>query len=120
MSGSVNGEQFFDYVRGSLIPEMLPLDGENPNAVAVLDNCSIHVREVIKDACPFSSPDFNPIERMFSFVKYCLKDHDDLWQSMNYPTVLVQAALYLTLQWMDFKLWLSLDTVRNIYNNTSD
>ena len=49
MSGSVNSKKFFDYVRGSLILEMLPFDGENPNSVAALDNCSIHhVREVIQ------------------------------------------------------------------------
>ena len=42
MSGSVNGDKFFDYVRGSLIPEMLPFDGENPKSIAALDNCSIH------------------------------------------------------------------------------
>lgn len=94
--------KFFDYVRGSLIPEMLPFDGENPKSIAVLDNCSIHhVRHVIqlfKDAgilvlfLPPYSPDFMPIEKTFSFVKYYLKDHDDLWQSMNDPTILIQAA----------------------------
>ena len=102
MSGSVNGDKFFDYVRGSLIPEMLPFDGENPKSIAVLDNCSIHhVRHVIqlfKDAgilvlfLPPYSPDFMPIEKTFSFIKYYLKDHDDLWQSMNDPTILIQAA----------------------------
>lgn len=102
MSGSVNGDRFFDYVRGSLIPEMLPFDCENPNSIAVLDNCSIHhvqqVTQLFKDAgilvlfLPPYSPDFMPIEKTFSFVKYYLKDHDDLWQSMNNPTVLVQAA----------------------------
>ena len=44
---SVNGEKFFNFVRGSLIPEMLPFDGCNPKSIAVMDNCSIHhVREV--------------------------------------------------------------------------
>ena len=41
-TGSVNGEDFFDYIRSSLIPEMLPFDGRNPKSIAVLDNCSIH------------------------------------------------------------------------------
>ena len=92
MSGSVNGDKFFDYVRGSLIPEMLPFDGENPKSIAVLDNCSIHhVRYVMIQLFKYS-PDFMPIEKTFSFVKYYLKDHDDLWQSMNDPTILIQAA----------------------------
>ena len=67
MPGSVNGEKFFDYVRGSLITEMLPFDGKNPNSIAVLDNCSIHdVQEVIqlfKDAGKivlFFLPPYNP------------------------------------------------------------
>ena len=38
MKGSVNGDRFFDYVRGSLIPEMLPFDGRNPKSIAVMDN----------------------------------------------------------------------------------
>ena len=35
MSGSVNGDKFFDYVRGSFIPEMLLFEGENPDLIAV-------------------------------------------------------------------------------------
>ena len=43
----VNGEKFYDFVCGSLIPEMLPFDGSNPRSIAVMDNCSIHhVQEV--------------------------------------------------------------------------
>ena len=42
MAGSVNGDIFFDYVRGSLIPEMQPFDGRSPKCIAVMDNCSIH------------------------------------------------------------------------------
>ena len=134
MSGSVNGDKFFDYihVRGSLIPEMLPFDGENPKSIAVLDNCSIHhvrhVTQLFKDSGklvlfhPPYSPEFMPIEKPFSFVTYDLKDHDDLWQSMNDPTIPIQAAFnsVITMLWMDFKLWVSLDTQINnniIYNH---
>ena len=79
MSGIVNGDKFFDYVRGSLIPEMLPFDGKNLKSIAVLDNCLIHhvrqVTQLFKDAgilvliLPPYSPDFMPIEKTFSFVK---------------------------------------------------
>lgn len=31
---------FFDFVRGSLIPNMLPYNGLNPQSVALMDNCS--------------------------------------------------------------------------------
>ena len=36
---TVDGEKFMDFVRGSLIPEMLPFDGHNPKSIAILDNC---------------------------------------------------------------------------------
>ena len=71
MTGSVNWEVFFDFVRTSLIPQMLPFDGQNLHSVVVLDNCSIHhVQHVIDLACililflPPYSPDFMPIEAM--------------------------------------------------------
>ena len=102
MKDSVNGDRFFDYVRGSLIPEMLPFDGRNPKSIAVMDNCSIHhvhaVTQLFKDPgipvlfLPPYSPDFMPIEETFSYIKYYLKDHDELWQSMDDPTVVFQAA----------------------------
>ena len=102
-TGSVNGDDFFDYVRGSLIPEMLPFDGRNPKSIAVLDNCSIHhvhpVTQLFKDSgiltlfLPPYSPDLMPIEKTFTYIKYYLKEHDDdLWQTMTDPMVLVQAA----------------------------
>lgn len=102
LKGSVIGDHFFDFVRGSLIPEMLPFNGQNPNSIAILDNCSIHhVEQVIglfKEAgilvlfLPPYSPDFMPIEKAFSYVKYYLKEHDELWQSMDEPRSLIQAA----------------------------
>ena len=46
--GSVNGDHFFDYVRGSLIPEILPFDGRCPKSIAVVDNCSIHHVQPVK------------------------------------------------------------------------
>lgn len=39
---SVNGDAFFDFVRGSLIPNMHPFDGSSDRSIVVMDNCSIH------------------------------------------------------------------------------
>ena len=88
--GSVNGEVFFDYVRTSLIPQMLPFDGQNPRSIVVLDNCSIHHMQQVIDLfdaagilvlfLPPYSPDFMPIEETFSYVKYYLKKHTELWE----------------------------------------
>ena len=87
-TGSVNGEKFYDFVRGTLIPEMLPFDGIHPRSIAIMDNCSIHhVREVsdlFTDAgilqifLPPYSPDMNPIELTFSYVKGYFRKHKDI------------------------------------------
>ena len=101
-TGSVNGDKFYDYARGSLIPQMLPYDGTNHKSIAVLDNCSIHhtaeVTELFRSAgilvlyLPPYSPDLMPIEETFSSVKYYLKEHDEIWQAMENPIPLIQAA----------------------------
>ncbi len=49
LTGTTNGDTFYDFVRGSLLPEMLPFDGINPKSVVVLDNCSIHHVRHVKD-----------------------------------------------------------------------
>ena len=99
---SVNGDVFFDFVRGLLIPQMLPYDGNNPRSIAVMDNCSIHHIQPVLDLframgivvlfLPPYSPDIMPIELLFSYIKYYLKDHYEIWQAMDHPTVLLQAA----------------------------
>ena len=52
VANSVDGEMFCDFVRGTLIPNMLPLDGLNP--IVVMDDCSIHhvaeVKSMLDDA----------------------------------------------------------------------
>ena len=98
-TSTVTGETFFDFVRGSLIPNMLPYDGINPRSVAVMDNCSVHhideVKKLFSDAgivllfIPPYSPD---LEELFSFVKYYLKEHDELIQSAHNLTDVIQAA----------------------------
>ena len=80
---------------------MLPFDGCNPRSIAVMDNCSIHHVEEVADLfnsagilllyLPPYSPDFNPIELAFSYVKHYLKDHEDIMHIVP-PTQLVHAA----------------------------
>ena len=53
-----------------------------------MDNCSVHhsqeVKDLVRDAgilvlySPPYSPDYNPIEELFSYAKYYLKEHDVL------------------------------------------
>ena len=76
---TVDAQILFDFVRGSLIPNMLPIDGSSPRSVAVMDNCSIHHADSVKELfrqvgvllifLPPYSPDLNPIELAFAKVK---------------------------------------------------
>ena len=65
---------------------MHPFPGEM--SILIVDNCSIHHVQEVKDLLeaagiliflPPYSPDYNPAEEMFSYIKYYLKDHDDLF-----------------------------------------
>ena len=76
---TVNTEVFFDFARRALIPNMLPFDGLNPRSVVIMDNLSVHHTQEILDLftqmgvlllfLPPYSPDLNPAEEMFSYVK---------------------------------------------------
>ena len=99
---SVNGDKFLDFVRGSLIPNMNPFDGINSKSIVVMDNCSVHHTQDVRDELqsagvlviylPPYSPDYMPIELCFSFIKYYLKRHDDLLQSVSDPTPIISSA----------------------------
>ena len=113
---TIDSSFFFDFVRGSLLPNMLPYDGSNPRSVAVMDNCSIHHVETIKELFrqagvlliyfPPYSPDFNPIELTFSKVKYYLKDHDELLTITSNPLPIINAA-FESITTEDCKNWIS-------------
>jgi transposase len=77
--GAMNGEMFLAWVRQGLVPTLHPGD------VVILDNLSTHkirgVREALEAAgarllyLPPYSPDFNPIESMWSKIKQILRSH---------------------------------------------
>jgi transposase len=77
--GPMNGEMFLAWVRQGLAP------GLRPGDVVILDNLATHkirgVREAIEAAgarllyLPPYSPDFNPIEPMWSKIKQVLRSH---------------------------------------------
>lgn len=102
VTGTVNGDKFFDFIRGTLIPNMNAFDGSSSKSIIVMDNCSIHhvpkVIELLEDAgivilfLPPYSPDLNPIEETFSSVKYFLQDHDEILQATDDPKIIIQSA----------------------------
>ena len=46
-TGTVNADNFFDFVRGQLIPNIQPFPGDR--SVLVMDNCSVHHSQEMKD-----------------------------------------------------------------------
>ena len=115
--GTVNGDVFTDFVRGTLIPEMEPFDGEIKKSVVIMDNCSIHHVEEVKTLLdeagillfflPPYSPDYNPIENAFSAVKSYLKDHDELLQSINDPLPVIKSAFINCLTETNCQHWIT-------------
>jgi transposase len=77
--GPMNGEMFLAWVRQGLAPTLRPGD------VVILDNLATHkirgVRQAIEAVgarllyLPPYSPDFNPIEPMWSKIKQVLRSH---------------------------------------------
>jgi hypothetical protein len=100
--GTYNGDKFVEFITGTLIPEMCQFDGSSPRSVLVMDNCAIHhvspALQALTDAgivtmfLPPYSPDLNPAEELFSFVKYYLKEHDEILQAVNDPKPIIKAA----------------------------
>ena len=87
--GSTDSSKFFDFIRGSLLPSMNTFPGTH--SIIIMDYCSIHHAEHIKEFAakmdillfylPPYSPDFNPIEELFSYLKYYLR-----WRVHSGPT----------------------------------
>ena len=90
-AGAMDGELFLAWVRQGLVPTLQPDD------LVILDNLATHkvagVREAIEAAgarlkyLPPYSPDFNPIENLWSKIKQSLRS-----QSPRTPAKLLTAA----------------------------
>lgn len=102
-TGTVNSDFVFDFVSGSLLPQLQPFDGTSVRSVVVLDNCSIHhiesIYEIFESARVLLlffllsySPDLMPIKVVFSCVKSYLKKHNDCIQATNDPFPIIHAA----------------------------
>jgi transposase len=77
VDGPFNGESFAQYVESVLVPEL------DPGKIVVMDNLPVHKGKRVADAIaaagcalvflPPYSPDYNPIENMWSKVKTHLR-----------------------------------------------
>ena len=107
VTGTVDGDVFYKFLQSSLLPQLQPFNGQNRNSIVLMDNCSIHHLEDIKQLInsvgalllflPPYSPDLNPIEQCFSKVKYFLKSHEAIAQCQNINIeLLILAAFKVT------------------------
>lgn len=81
---------------------MNPFPGDR--SILVMDNCTIHhtdeLKELVRNAgilllfLPPYSPDLNPIEELFSYVKYYLKQHDEVIQVLEDITPILESAFH--------------------------
>jgi len=87
--GGYNGEEFLEYLDG-LTAQMNPYPG--PRSVLVIDNCRIHHVLGVEELCaargikliylPPYSPDYNPIEECFSFIKAYIRRHGHTFRNI--------------------------------------
>ena len=92
IDGAINGKYFLAYVKQILLPTLKKED------IVVLDNLSSHKVAGVKEAIesvgtqvfylPPYSPDFNPIEQVFSTLKTRLRKlksrtMEDLWKNLG-------------------------------------
>ena len=102
VNGTVNGDVLYDFLRGSLIPNMQGFP--NQRSVLIMDNCSIHHTEevtgllqnagIVVIHLPPYSPDLMPLEEAFSFVKAYLRRHDELLQVVTDPRDIIKEAFH--------------------------
>lgn len=73
----------------------------NQHSVVILDNASIHHVDCVVDTIlsigalvrflPAYSPDMNPIEEVFSYVKQYTQANGNLFQAMSLHTIILMA-----------------------------
>ena len=119
--GSVNGEQFYKIIQKALLPHLMPYNGINPHSIVVMDNASIHhiegVKEMINEVgalllyLPLYSPDYNPIEELFSKLKYMTKHYEKQseFQEMDIESILYAALSHITEE--DCQHWIADSTI---------
>ena len=94
--GNIDGKTFYDFVQRCLLPILKPF---NSRSVVVMDNASIHhpnkVVKAIQESgailrfLPPYSPDLNPIEEVFSKVKYFLRENEVVYDTTSSPRLLI-------------------------------
>ena len=92
-TGTVDSDVFCDFVEKNLLPQLMPFNSTNPRSIVIMDNATIHHNQralqliesvgALVHFLPPYSPDFNPIEELFSKIKYLLKENDAAIQASH-------------------------------------
>ena len=101
--GIVNGDIFLRYYSTHL----MPYNGENPNSIVLLDNCSVHHVDGVVDTMqdvgaivhflPPYSPDMSAIELLFSKLKYTIRSMEaELSATADIETIVLAAFCCIT------------------------
>ena len=105
---NVSGETFANFLRKNMLQHFQPFNGTNPHSIVVMDNASIHHTEevtgllqsigVLVKFLPPYSPDLNPIEEVFSKVKYFIRAESSrlMRSAIGYRKLIVEAFLHVT------------------------
>ena len=120
--GGVTGEIFDEFVNKQLLFHLMSFNGSNPNSIVIMDNCSIHHTEsvaqsfddigVIVHYLPPYSPDYNPIELLFSKVKYLIKRMEvELSAVEDIETIVLTAFAAVTKE--DCEAWINCSGIYN-------
>ena len=120
--GGVTGEIFDEFVNKQLLFHLMSFNGSNPNSIVIMDNCSIHHTEsvaqsfddigVIVHYLPPYSPDYNPIDLLFSKVKYLIKRMEvELSAVEDIETIVLTAFAAVTKE--DCEAWINCSGIYN-------
>ena len=90
---------FCDFIERCLVPILQSFNGTNDRSIVVMDNASIHLVDRVVTTIqntgallrflPPYSPDFNPIEELFSKVKAFLKANELAYDVTTSPSLLI-------------------------------
>ena len=121
VKGTVTGAIFTDFLEKQLLSHLMPLP--NPHSIIIMDNCSVHhvgsVHEVMEGIgvivhyLPPYSPDYNPIELLFSKVKLLIKQMELESTVQDIETIILAAFASITKE--DCIAWIhSQDIYKNV------
>ena len=110
-------DKFYDFVQSYLLPQLMPFNGTNPHSVVVLDNAAIHhvdgIMSMVEQVgalvlfLPPYSPDYNPIEELFSKLKVTIKQYEENldMNEMDLQDIVLAAFSAITAE--DCRSWIS-------------